>query len=270
MKKKIGILLFWVMLLCSGCGWNDDEPIQDDFNEPSASPEIVSNIPTSAGSQVPYWAQGTQTKGNLYQGLNLDGIGEADDEVYVSMYEYGDKYKEVIALRVHLGTGETLVEIYPQFDYQDYSFMAGRIFSEDRDAVILGVQSGNSNYSATNIWVLKVSPADPVKHIFAEMWVALDTTAQPNGMSLDILSGNGSSWGLDSSDGSTLMTRDPEVVDIEGSPLQGLKVTIFDPHEGADKELESVIYWKDGLWNDGNRTYIGKWEFLGEWTPKAE
>lgn len=270
MKKKIGLLLFWVMLLCSGCVRNGDELLQDDFNKPSASPEEIGNIPTAAGNQVPYWAQGTQIKGNLFQGLNLDGIGEADDEVYVSMYKFGDDYHRIIAIRVHLGTGETLVEIYPQFDYQDYSFITGRIFSEDKDAIILGIENLNSNYNATDLWVLNVSPAQVDVNPGAYMGIRLDTAVQPNGMTLDILSGNGSSWGLDSSDGGTLMTRYPEIVDIEGSPLQGLKVTIFDPHEGADKELENVIYWKDGLWDDGNRTYIGKWEFLGDWTPKAE
>ena len=30
----------------------------------------------------PLWAQGVQSDGQLFQGLNLDGIGNADDEAY--------------------------------------------------------------------------------------------------------------------------------------------------------------------------------------------
>lgn len=270
MKKKIGILLFWVLLLCSGCGRNEDELVQDELNESSDSPEAAVNIPTTAGSQVPYWAQATQVKGNLFQSLNLDGIGENDDETYVSMYEFGDDNRRIIVLRVHLGTGETLVEVFPIFGYQDYDFKTGKIFSEDKEAIILGVQELTSNYNATDLWVLDVSPARIEVNPGAGMWVGLDTTAPPNGMSSEIFKDTDSSWGITSSDGDTRMTWAPEVVDIEGSPLQGLKIVIYDPDEGARKEWENVLYWKDEKWNDGNRTYVGKWAFLGNWTPTAE
>lgn len=239
---------------------------KEELNEPSASPDITESIPAAVNGQEPYWAQGTQQKGRLYQNLNLDGIGESDDEAYVSIYNFGDDYHapQALVLRVHLGTGETMAEIFPIEGF--YEFNTGRLFSEDRDAIILSI-SGYGNWNATDILVLRVSPADPARQSYASMWTALDTGAQPNGMTLDILRGKDASWGLDSSDGSTLMTRDPEVVDIEGSPLQGLKVTIFDPYEGISKEWENVIYWKDGQWSDGNGTYIGKWEFLGDWMP---
>lgn len=272
-KKKIGILLLGAALLCSGCGWNDDEPVKDDLNEPSTSPGVIESIPVAVDGQEPYWAQGVQQDGKLYQNLNLDGVGEADDEAYVSIYRFGDDNHSTWAmvLRVRLGTGEIMAEIYPIEGF--YEFETGKLLSEDRDAIILSTVNGYSNYNATNFLVLKVSPANPAEYIGASIWAALDTAAQPDGKSLDILKGNGSSWGLrglDGGDGSTIMTWAPEVVDIDGSSLQGLKVTIFDPYEGAGKELENVIYWKDGLWDDGDRAYLGKWEFLGEWTPKAE
>ncbi len=272
MKKKIRMILFSAMLFCAGCGKNSDNPV-DSFNEPSPSPEVLENIPAAAGSQAPYWAQGVRQDGKLYQGLNLDGVGDADDEAYVSMYRFGDDSRRIIALIVHLGTGETLTEIYPLFEYQDYGFMTGRIFSEDRDAIILGTQNLASNYNATNLWVLEVHPAKSGdEYSAAGMWVLLDTAAQPDGMSLDVLKGNGLSWGLVDGNGFPTITWFPEVVDMEGSPLQGLKVTIYDPHmaEGISKEWENIIYWKEGLWSDGNRTYKGKWEFVGDWMPVSE
>ena len=103
MKKKIGILLFSVMLFCAGCGQKEDSHVKDGLIEPSPLPEQLENIPTAAGSQVPYWAQGVQQDGKLFQGLNLDGVGDADDEAYVSIYKFGDDNHSswVTVLRVH-------------------------------------------------------------------------------------------------------------------------------------------------------------------------
>lgn len=261
MKEKIGILLFSVILLCSGCGQNEDKP-----NESSS---LLEDVPAAAGSQVPYWAQGVEQDGRLFQGLNLDGVGDADDEVYINTYKFGDEYHSswVTVLQVHLGTGEIMAELFPVIGY--YDFKTGKIFSEDRDAIILGIQEYASNYNATHFWVLEVYPAedDGGRHSSARMWVPLDTTAQPDGMSMNILR---SSRGIVGNDGSTLMTRMPEVVDVEGSLLQGLKVTIYGSDEEGLNEWENIIYWKNGLWSDGNRTYKGKWEFVGEWMPVSE
>lgn len=276
MKKKIWILLLCAALLCSGCGRKEGDSGKNESGETSASSVITESIPVAADGQEPYWAQAKQRGGKWYRNLNLDGIGEADDEAYVSMYQFGgEDGNMVLMLRVQLGTGETWAAMYPEFGYHDYKFKTGKLFAEDRDAIIIGVVNGRSNYNATNLWVLSVLPARPDFSFTPELAVRLDTSAWPDGSNLDIMQGNDSVRGLFdiyTRTKSTRMTRYPEVVDIEGSPLQGLKVTIFEPSEmgGGFNEVENVIYWKDGIWEDGNRAYLGKWEFLGDWTPVSE
>lgn len=200
----------------------------------------------------------------LFQNLNLDGVGEADDEAYVSVYEFGDEYHTtgVFVLRVRLGTGEVFTEIFPCEFGMYYEFDTGRLFAEDKDAIILSKICGTCvGVNATNILVVRIWPDDPAIGCL-EMWTILDTSAPPNGMTSDILNGSGLPWGLNKS--GTLMVADPEVVDMEGSPLQGLKVTTYDPYnglrnpDGSTTVWENVIYWKDGLWRDGNRAYWGK------------
>lgn len=277
MKKKIWILLLCAALLCSGCGRKEGDSGKNESGEPSASLDITESIPVAADGQEPYWAQAKQRGGKWYRNLNLDGIGEADDEAYVSMYQFGgEDGNMVLMLRVQLGTGETWAAMYPEFGYHDYKFKTGKLFAEDRDAIIIGVVNGRSNYNATNLWVLSVLPARPDFSFAPELAVRLDTTAWPDGKNLGIMQGNDSVRGLFdiyTRTKNTRMTRMPEVVDIEGSPLQGLKVTIFEPSTmgGGFNEVENVIYWKDGLWKDEDDvSYLGKWEFLGDWTPVSE
>ncbi|MDE7130732.1 MAG: hypothetical protein K2O65_02900 [Lachnospiraceae bacterium] len=37
-------------------------------------------------------------EGKLFQNLNLDGVGEADDEAYVSVYQFGDYEDKVTVI----------------------------------------------------------------------------------------------------------------------------------------------------------------------------
>ena len=61
---------------------------------------------------VPLWAKGVETEKKLFKGLNLDGIGDSDDEAYISIYQFGD-YEEdrITVMRIHLGTGETIAKM---------------------------------------------------------------------------------------------------------------------------------------------------------------
>lgn len=295
MKKTTCILLLSAALLCAGCGQNEGNSDREDLkpsatpditkdvsaaggsqepnsesqagNEPSATPDTPQNIPTSAGSQEPYWAQ-AQIDGELFQGLNLDGVGEADDEAYVSVYNFGNGEfpEQVLALRVHLGTGQVLAETYPMDGF--YQFSTAKMFPEDGDAIILS-RTNRSTGSDTKITVLKIPRP---KNGYTYMWSPLDQDAAPDGMTRDVLLGNDSLWGLNAGEnGGTHISWAPEAVDIEGSPLQGLKVTINNPRIGPLSRLENVIYWKDGEWQDeGGRWYIGKWEFMGDWVPVSD
>lgn len=79
----------------------------------------------------PIWAMGTQVDGELYQNLNLDGIGDFDDEAYVSICQFGDYEDKVTVVSMHLGTGETVAQVFSV--YGDYTLQTGRIFSEKKD-----------------------------------------------------------------------------------------------------------------------------------------
>lgn len=250
--KKYTLLMLGLTLLYSGCGRQEDDIVGND-------------------SHTPDWAKANEIEGELFQGLNLDGVGEADDEAYVSMYHFGDYYQRLIVIRIRLGTGKTLVEVFPGFRDLDYDFKTGKLFADDQEDIILSVQTGNSNYNATDLFILRVVPAEtsPETGVTYDpyTWALLDTTALPDGRTLDILEGNGLSWPLGIKN---KLTRDAEVVDLEGSSLQGLKITAVDPRTAPPGEVENVIYWENGLWNDGDRYYLGKWKFLKEWTPINE
>ena len=93
----------------------------------------------------PLWAQGVQSDGQLFQGLNLDGIGNADDEAYVSIFEYGEYNEKITVLCIHLGTGETVANVFPVCG--PYNFLTGKLFSKDKDAIVLEVPvSGRSKH----------------------------------------------------------------------------------------------------------------------------
>ena len=106
----------------------------------------------------PVWAQGKETDGQLFQGLNLDGVGNADDEAYVSVCQYGDYAEMVTILRIHLGTGDTIANVFPA--HGSYNFLTGKLFSQDKEAIVLEISVPKSNYNAINLFILDVSPVD--------------------------------------------------------------------------------------------------------------
>lgn len=230
MRKEIGIVVFILMLLCSGCGGNENESSESGFDELSFLPGITEDVPVEVGNQAPYWAQGVRLEENLFQDLNLDGIGESDDEAYVCIYQLDDYEDKIIMIWVHLGTGETIAECFPVYGH--YHFMTGKLFSEDKDAIILEVWAPGSNYGAADLFVLNISPvgADPIPTIT----VRLDTTTVQDVLLLgDVIFGT-------------------EIADIESLPLQGLKVYVVGPSSpegGHPPALEKIIYWKDVEWS---------------------
>ena len=130
-------------------------------------------------------------------------------------------------IQVHLGTGETMAKIFSV--YGAYSFKTGKLFSKDKDAIILGVKNPTSNYNATDIFILDVYPVevDPVPHIVTR----LDTTVTPN----ILFFGNPN---LDA--GSTYVTGYAEVVDIDGLSLQGLEIPVFDYSTGVLVNINNI------------------------------
>lgn len=182
----------------------------------------------------PSWAMGTQMKGKLFQNLNLDGIGEADDEVYVSVYQFGDYEDKATIIRVRLGTGETMAQILPV--YGDYSLLTGKLFSLEKDAVILEVRAHGSNYGAATVLALDVFPvdADPIPTVVKR----LDTTE-----SIMLADGNV----VENSALENGVTFGTEVVDVEDMPCQGLSV-YFTGEKGQFQEVQRIFYWTDSGW----------------------
>lgn len=174
----------------------------------------------------PVWAQGIQMDGELFQQLNLDGVGGSDDEVYISIYQFGGFEDKCIVLRVHLGTGETMARILPVYGY--YTLQTGILFSEDKQALVLEVGVPGSNYGASDLFVFDVFPVgpDPVPTIVDR----LDTT----------------SGSLVSESGNVLIESGyvicgTEIMDIEGTPLQGL--TVNSPGQDKWHEEQTAIFW---------------------------
>lgn len=223
------------MLLCAGCAWNQNESITNGSDEPSSSTDMIEDVSVLAGKQAPYWAQGTQTEGTWFQNLNLDGIGDSDDEAYVSVYQFDDYEEKVTVLQIHLGTGELMAKVFHV--YGDYSFMTGNLFSENKDAILLEVRVPASNYGAAHLFVLDIFPVgiDPIP----ETAVRLDTTSSQNVLFM------GDSF-LDA--GNVYTVGGTEIVDLEKLPLKGLKIVTIDP-TGRYEQLEKILYWNDGEWS---------------------
>ncbi len=248
MKKRIALILSITMLMCSACtnnmSVNDKTNESDSLQEQNANPEnksdeltdntTTTDVESGAVVNEPSWATGTQTEGKLYQNLNLDGIGEADDEAYVSVYQFGDYEDKVTVISIHLGTGETMAQIFPV--YGDYSFLTGKVFSEEKDAIILEVQVPSSNYGAATVFALDVNPVgvDPIPTV---------TTRLDTENSITLADGNV----LDNSFITNSVTRGTEVVDVSGMSRQGILIYFLDEN-GHYQGLQRIFYWTDNGW----------------------
>ena len=212
-KRLVAILPMIVALMMTGCG-------------NSSSAEEAEN--------EPFWAKGTQVDGELFQNLNLDGVGDSDDEAYVCTYQFGDYEEKVTVISIHLGTGETVAKVFPV--YGDYSLQTGKVFSEEKDAIILEVCDPTSNYGAATVFVLDVYPVDidPIPMAVTR----LDTTE-------NIMLADGNV--IENSIFENKVTGGTKVVDIEGMPRQG--VVIYSVGEkGQYQEVQQVFYRTDIGW----------------------
>lgn len=247
MKKRIALILSISMLMCSACTnnmsvnneTNETVPLQEqNADSENKSDEfidtITTNIESGATVNEPSWAIGAQMEGKLFQNLNLDGVGDADDEVYVSVYQFGDYEDKVTVIRIHLGTGETLARVFPV--HGDYSFLTGKLFSEEKDAIILQVSNPTSNYGAATVFVMNVNPVgvDPIPTVSTRLDTANSITlADGNVIENSVLSNN--------------VTDGTEVVDIAGMPRQGILIYFID-EDGQYQGLQRILYWTDDGW----------------------
>lgn len=211
--KRLFICLL-ALLLLSGCG-------QAGMSAPAETPE----------------ARPAELKTELLQGLNLDGVGDADDAVYISQLQFGDAWDDnCTALRVHLGTGETMARILPVHRY--YTLQTASLFSEDRQALILEVQCPGSNWGAANLFVYDVFPAgnDPAPSIVDRVNTVDRTFYSADDEPLL------EAWRI--TDGTV-------PVEIDGSPLQGLTVYTSGA-QGQWREVETTFLWTGDNWGPDN------------------
>lgn len=216
--------------------WTDvaDDKITVDIEQTDVEKNGVIVGKTIDTEDKPIWAMGTQVDGELFQNLNLDGVGDYDDEAYVSTYQFGDYEDKVTVVSIHLGTGETVARVFPV--YGDYTLQTGSVFSEKKDAVILEICDSTSNYGAADVFVLNVSPVgiDPIpsagtllnttETIMLAGGEIIDTTSLPN-----------------------LVTGGTKVVDIDGMPRQGVLIYSVG-EEGEYQGLPLIFYWMDNGW----------------------
>lgn len=230
--KSIMIALLSVMIMgCSNSNSAADGQIIDNAEQTDTG-EV--NTENAIDTEEPSWAIGTQMESELFQNLNLDGIGEADDEAYVSVYQFGDYEDKVTVIRIHLGTGETMAQVLPV--YGDYSFLTGSLFSEEKDAIILEVQVPASNYGAATVFVLDVNPvgADPIPTV---------TTRLDTENSITLADGNV----LDNSFITNSVTDGTKAVDVSDMPRQGVSIYFLDEN-GRYQGLQRIFYWTDDGW----------------------
>lgn len=240
MKKTPFILSLLLCLTMPGCG---------------AAPDTGSSIGTPevppAETAEPAWAQVTETDGQLFQGLNLDGVGDADDEAYVSVCQYGEYEGKITVLRIHLGTGETMANVFPVYGHCNFS--TGTLFSEDKEAIVLEIAVPGSNYGAAHLFVLDINPMseDPIP----ESTVRMDTTKGIRFNSdIDLPEGYRTDF-----EGSTGITANTRIVDVADSPLQGLEIhavgETVNSENGQKEDLSQVF-----LWGGGNTRGDDGWE----------
>ena len=211
------------MIFLSGCYYNDVPAIKTDEN--------INIIPENF--EIPDWAKPAPHRGQLFQNLNLDGIGDADDEVYISIYQWSNTFDAATVISIHLGTGETLAKVYPV--YGIYSLQTGLLFSQDKVAVVLELSDPRTNWGAASIIVLDIFPAEGDSSSY--IWERINTME-------DSIKNNHEEL---------IVERDrivvgTDIVEIDESVLDGLAI----PYLSADgKKMEQLetIYWNNDSWH---------------------
>lgn len=240
MKHIFGIIMCLVLLVCSSCATNEITSQQDASDKPpsltvssSAENDIIEFNTQAAypSDQEPEWAQLTQLRGKLYQNLNLDGIGDSDDEVYISVIENpssgGSNRLTATALRIRLGTGQVITEIISTMGFP--YLQTGNLLSADRDAIVLKIKD-DGNYSANVIYVYDLFKTSETAH--GRLVKYLDTSQYQ--MPDTYMAAGGC-----------------EIVDVEGKDTQGLAIYLVGP-KAEFRESKLTLWWDGSGWQEIN------------------
>lgn len=231
-KIKTCMLCGMLLLLCSSCS------VFMSNNDSLNSRTVFDAI---APVSEPLWAQAIQSDEHSYTGLNLDGVGDNDDEVMLSIYHWGENVlpdqSSIIVLRVRLGTGEILAYVIPCSG--DFSLQTGKLFSAKKDAIVIEVETPKSNYGAANIFTFDVygaGEADP----FPSIVERLNTTAQK------IELAGGSEIATEN------LTSGTKIANNLEDGREGLILYSTGP-DGEYQELEIPIYWNGQMWSKSKK-----------------
>jgi|GEM_PF-1495956 hypothetical protein len=244
MKKWFLIPICFTMLFSVGCSFimsnqpnNDNQAISTVQNNPSE--DINKN--NKENRNEPVWAKPVEEHGQLFTGLNLDGIGDYDDEAYVSLYDwdhngFGRYDAAQIVIRIKLGTGDTIAHIVQAVG--SYQFYTGKLFSERKEAIVLEVNNQYANSGLVSVFVLDVYGAGEVDP-FPSVVERLNMSGE-----VPILSVDGEKLYTGS------LMQGTTIIDIENKPLQGIALhSSGDGYAGPidDREIQT-IYWNGEGW----------------------
>ena len=116
--------------------------------------EILLSAPGEDGELTWFesWNPSDGTCAWFYDGLNLDGVGTADDQL--TAVSYGIDVGCRTALQIALGTGEAVTWGYD--DYSFLTFLPAYLSRPDRQSLVLELDVPYSNYGAASYVVLEL------------------------------------------------------------------------------------------------------------------
>jgi hypothetical protein len=228
---------------------NQDRQDQQDRQDKQNNQDEQDKQDNAENSGKPLWAQPMEEEGQLFTGLNLDGIGDYDDEAYVSLYCWDDNGRgrydaSELVVQIRLGTGDMTAHIIHAIGW--YKFHTAKLFSEKKDAIVLEVNIYYANSGRVFVFALDVYGMDGVDS-FPIIVERLNTTGE-----MPVLSADGE--GLYA--GSLIIGA--EIADIENKPLQGIVL-----RSSGDGSYRGNIAGRDGqiiYWNGDGWIALERWE----------
>jgi hypothetical protein len=245
------LLICFALLFSAGCSSRANDRMNS--NQPTTKPisendTLEANQNSIENNDEPLWAQSVEEHGQLFTGLNLDGIGDYDDEAYVSLYNWdrtGRYDASEIVVRIRFGTGDVTAHIVHTVG--DYQFYTAKLFSEKKDAIVLEVnlQYANSGHvSVLALDVYGVDGTDPIPSVVER----LNTNGEmPRSLSAD---------GEDLYEGALIVGT--SIADIENKPLQGIVLhsSGYEYSGPVRDRVSQTIYWNGDGWIVLQRTEV--------------
>lgn len=217
-----------------------DHPATISASEDNASEDRHQNNVDSSGK--PLWAQPIEEHGQLFTRLNLDGIGDYDDEAYVSLYNwdhngFGRYDASELVIRIRFGTGDTTAHIVRAVG--SYQLYTAKLFSDKKDAIVLEVNTQYANSGLVSVFALDVYGTGEVDP-FPSVVEHLNTTGEAS-----ILSVVGEKLYVGS------LVQGTTITDMDNKSLQGIILhSSGDGYSGPIDDRESqTIYWNGDGWS---------------------